>query len=164
MNKIEERFLQRAIDLAAAGRAAGEEPFGSLLVDAQGTVLAEDYNTVKADHDISAHPEFKLAKWASVNLAPQTAASVTMYTSCQPCAMCSGAIDRSGLGRVVYALSNQQFAQLFPTRCSPPSPKMDPHSSSRHAFPWRASTQRTISEHNLTRPTHRSPTHMATKD
>ena len=110
MNKIEERFLQRAIDLAAAG----EEPFGSLLVDAQGTVLAEDYNTVKADHDISAHPEFKLAKWASVNLTPQTAASVTMYTSCQPCAMCSGAIDRSGLGRVVYALSNQQFAQLFP--------------------------------------------------
>ncbi len=114
MNETEERFLQRAIDLAAAGRAAGEEPFGSLLVDAQGTVLAEDYNTVKADHDISAHPEFKLAKWASVNLAPQTAASVTMYTSCQPCAMCSGAIDRSGLGRVVYALSNQQFAQLFP--------------------------------------------------
>ena len=120
MNETEERFLQRAIDLAAAGRAAGGGPFGSLLVDSQGTVLAEDYNTVKADHDISAHPEFKLAKWASVNLAPQTAASVTMYTSCQPCAMCSGAIDRSGLGRVVYALSNQQFAQLFPHTSFPP--------------------------------------------
>lgn len=114
MNETEERFLRRAIDLAAAGRAAGEEPYGSLLVDAQGAMLAEDYNTVKADHDISAHPEFKLAKWASVNLTPEAAASVTMYTSCQPCAMCSGAIDRSGLGRVVFALSNEQFAELFP--------------------------------------------------
>ena len=42
------------------------------------------------------------------------AAGVTMYTSCQPCQMCTGAIDRSGLGRVVYALSNDQFATLFP--------------------------------------------------
>ena len=114
MNDRDEQFLQRAIDLAAAGRSAGEEPYGSLLVDTDGTVLAEDYNTVKADHDISAHPEFKLARWASVNLTPIAAAGVTMYTSCQPCAMCTGAIDRSGLGRVVYALSNDQFADLFP--------------------------------------------------
>ncbi len=114
MNEREEQLLQRAIDLAAAGRAAGEEPFGSLLADADGTVLAEDYNTVRADHDISAHPEFKLAKWASVNLTPDVAATVTMFTSCQPCPMCTGAIDRSGLGRVVFALSNDQFADLFP--------------------------------------------------
>jgi tRNA(Arg) A34 adenosine deaminase TadA len=37
-----------------------------------------------------------------------------MYTSCQPCGMCSGAIDRSGLGRVVYALSTEQWTQLNP--------------------------------------------------
>lgn len=114
MNDRDEIFLQRAIDLAAAGRGAGEEPFGSLLVGSDGTVLAEGYNTVRADHDISAHPEFKLATWAAVNLAAAAAAEVTMYTSCQPCPMCTGAIDRSGLGRVVYALSNEQFAHLYP--------------------------------------------------
>lgn len=38
-----------------------------------------------------------------------------MYTSCQPCGMCTGAIDRSGLGRVVFALSNEQLADLKPS-------------------------------------------------
>ena len=126
MNEREEQLLQRAIDLAAAGRAAGEEPFGSLLADADGTVLAEDYNTVRADHDISAHPEFKLAKWASVNLTPDVAATVTMFTSCQPCPMCTGAIDRSGLGRVVFALSNDQFADLFPNAVFASVPQIGP--------------------------------------
>lgn len=37
-----------------------------------------------------------------------------MYTSCQPCGMCTGAIARSGLGRVVYALSGEQLASLRP--------------------------------------------------
>jgi tRNA(Arg) A34 adenosine deaminase TadA len=42
-----------------------------------------------------------------------------MYTSCQPCSMCTGAIDRSGLGRVVFALSNEQLADLKPSGGSP---------------------------------------------
>ena len=114
MNEIDEQFLRRAIALAAAGRAAGEEPYGSLLVDATGTTVAEAYNTVLSDGDISAHPEFKLAKWASVNLDRDRAAATTMYTSCQPCGMCAGAIVRSGLGRVVYALSTEQVVELNP--------------------------------------------------
>ena len=89
-------------------------------------MLAEDHNTVSADHDISAHPEFKLAKWASVNLTPDVAATVTMFTSCQPCPMCTGAIDRSGLGRVVFALSNDQFADLFPNAVFSPVPQVGP--------------------------------------
>ncbi len=115
MRNNDEAFLRRAIALAAAGRAAGEEPYGSLLVDGSGKVIAEDHNTVLSDKDISAHPEFKLAKWASINLQPEVAATTTMYTSCQPCSMCTGAIDRSGLGRVVFALSNAQFRELEPT-------------------------------------------------
>jgi tRNA(Arg) A34 adenosine deaminase TadA len=126
MNEIDEQFLRRAIALAAAGRAAGEEPYGSLLVSADGTTLAEDHNTVLSDNDISAHPEFKLAKWASVNLDPATAATTTMYTSCQPCSMCSGAIDRSGLGRVVFALSNEQFGQLEPSAVFTSVPALGP--------------------------------------
>jgi len=110
----DEAFLRRAIELAAHARAAGQAPFGSLLVGPDGRVLAEDHNTVLADNDISAHPEQKLARWAARELDAGTAAGTTMYTSCQPCAMCTGAIDRSGLGRVVFALSNEQFTGLFP--------------------------------------------------
>lgn len=110
----DERFLRRAIALAAKARAAGEAPFGSLLADPHGEVLAEAYNTVIADADISAHPEQKLARWAARELDAAAAAGTTLYTSCQPCNMCTGAIERSGLGRVVFALSAEQLATLKP--------------------------------------------------
>src|SRR6266704_4737152 len=122
----DERFLRRAIELAAAGRAAGDAPFGSLLVGPDGGVLAEDHNTVLTDNDISAHPELKLARWAARELDPATAAATTMYTSCQPCGMCTGAIDRSGLGRVVFALSNDQIRQLKPGPGFPNVPQEGP--------------------------------------
>jgi tRNA(Arg) A34 adenosine deaminase TadA len=49
-----------------------------------------------------------------------------MYTSCQPCGMCSGAIARSGLGRVVYALSTEQWDQLNPGFAWPDVPSDGP--------------------------------------
>ncbi|WP_326822791.1 nucleoside deaminase [Streptosporangium sp. NBC_01756] len=114
MTHDDENFLRRAIDLAAKARATGDAPFGSLLVGPDGSVLAEEHNTVLSDADISAHPELKLAKWAARELDPATAAATTMYTSCQPCGMCAGAIERSGLGGVVFALSTEQLTGLKP--------------------------------------------------
>jgi tRNA(Arg) A34 adenosine deaminase TadA len=126
MTRDDEHFLRRAIELAATGRAAGDAPFGSLLVGPDGTVLAEDHNTVLTDGDITAHPELKLARWAARELDPSTAAATAMYTSCQPCGMCTGAIERSGLGRVVFALSNEQFAELYPSEGFPHVPQEGP--------------------------------------
>ncbi|MFJ2030780.1 nucleoside deaminase [Streptosporangium sp. NPDC087985] len=114
MTGDDEKFLRRAIELAARSRATGDAPFGSLLVGSDGSVLAEDHNTVLSDADITAHPELKLARWAARELDPGAAATTTMYTSCQPCAMCGGAIERSGLGRVVFALSAEQLTGLKP--------------------------------------------------
>jgi len=114
VNERDEAFLRRAIELAARAGQAGERPFGSLLVAADGTVLVEDHNTVNSERDISAHPELKLARWAARELTPDTAATVTMYTSCQPCGMCATAIETAGLGRVVFALSADQFFALVP--------------------------------------------------
>ncbi len=115
MKESEEALLRRAIELAREAREEhGNPPFGSLLADAEGNVLAEDRNTSLTDDDITAHPELKLARWAAQNLAPEAAAATTMFTSTQPCGMCTGAIERSGLGRVVYALSTEQFLTLRP--------------------------------------------------
>jgi tRNA(Arg) A34 adenosine deaminase TadA len=114
LSEEEERFLRRAIGLAAAaGRTEGQRPYGALLV-VGGEVVAEDRNTVEADGDITAHPELKLARWAARELPPERAAEATMFTSCRPCPMCAEAIARSGLGRVVFALSAEQHARLRP--------------------------------------------------
>ncbi|MEU8763683.1 nucleoside deaminase [Streptomyces sp. NPDC048659] len=117
MNEItsaDEQLLRRAIGLAARAVTLGDAPYGSLLAGPDGTVLAEDHNTVRRDGDITAHPELKLARWAARELDAETAAGTTLYTSCQPCGMCEGALVRSGIGRVVYALSAEQHVALHP--------------------------------------------------
>ncbi|MGA6161095.1 nucleoside deaminase [Amycolatopsis magusensis] len=122
----EEELLRRAIGLAAKAREGGNPPFGSLLAGPDGTVLAEDHNTSLTDGDITAHPELKLARWAARNLDAETAAKTTLYTSCQPCGMCAGALERSGLGRVVFALSNEQLLGLKPGGGFAPVPQEGP--------------------------------------
>ncbi len=108
----DQALLRRAIALADRAVTLGDAPYGSLLAGPDGAVLIEAHNTVRRDNDISAHPELKLARWAARELDPAAAARTTMYTSCQPCAMCAGGIVRSALGRVVYAVSSEQFAGL----------------------------------------------------
>ncbi|MGA5816860.1 nucleoside deaminase [Kitasatospora sp. NPDC094028] len=110
----DETLLRRAIGIAARAVTLGDAPYGSLLAGPDGTVLAEAHNTVRRDDDITAHPELKLARWAARELAPDVAARTTLYTSCQPCGMCGGALVRSGIGRVVFALSTEQLVGLNP--------------------------------------------------
>ncbi|MFF2144153.1 nucleoside deaminase [Kitasatospora sp. NPDC058190] len=110
----DEALLRRAIAVAARAVELGDAPYGSLLAAPDGTVLVEAHNTVRRDDDITAHPELKLARWAARELTPEAAAGTTMYTSCQPCGMCAGALVRSGLGRVVYALATEQLVELNP--------------------------------------------------
>ena len=119
MNEEDQRHLRRAIELAAEARAAGDMPFGSLLVDAAGEVLREDRNTVLTEADITAHPELKLARWAGRELG-DGAAQTTMYTSTEPCPMCRGAIARANLGRVVFAISAEQLNDLRPAGVAGP--------------------------------------------
>lgn len=122
----DETLLRRAIAIAAHAVTLGDAPYGSLLADAGGAILVEAHNTVRRDNDISAHPELKLARWAARELTAEQAARTTMYTSCQPCGMCTGGIVRSGLGRVVFALATQQLIELHPGSDWPAVPQEGP--------------------------------------
>jgi len=122
----DETLLRRAIAIAAHAVTLGDAPYGSLLADADGAILVEAHNTVRRDNDISAHPELKLARWAARELTAEQAARTTMYTSCQPCGMCTGGIVRSGLGRVVFALAAQQLIELHPGSDWPAVPQEGP--------------------------------------
>src|SRR6478735_11083807 len=102
------RHLRRCVELAREGLAAGDEPFGSVLVDASGAVRFEDRNRVK-DGDETRHPEFEIAKWSATNLTADERAAATVYTSGEHCPMCSAAHGWMGLGRIVYAVSSEQL-------------------------------------------------------
>ena len=101
--------LRRCVELAAEAVAAGDHPFGSVLVAADGTVLAEDRNREVTAGDATRHPEFALAQWAAANMAPQERAAATVYTSGEHCPMCAAAHGWVGLGRIAYATSSQQL-------------------------------------------------------
>ncbi|WP_327142551.1 nucleoside deaminase [Nocardia sp. NBC_01327] len=102
------KYLERCVELAAEALAAGDEPFGSVLVAADGTVLAEDRNRVSGG-DQTQHPEFTLARWAAQNMAPADRAAATVYTSGEHCPMCSAAHAWVGLGRIAYVASTEQL-------------------------------------------------------
>ena len=101
--------LRRCVLLAAEALDDGDEPFGSVLVDAAGQVRFEDRNRVKAG-DQTRHPEFEIARW-SVNLTPEERRTSTVYTSGEHCPMCSAAHAMMGLGRIVYAVSTEQLTR-----------------------------------------------------
>lgn len=103
--------LRRCVELAAEAVDAGDEPFGSLLVDGAGAVRAEDRNRVNSLGDPTRHPEFELARWAATNLDADERAASTVYTSGEHCPMCSAAHAWVGLGRIVYATSGAQLGE-----------------------------------------------------
>ncbi|MFH0522422.1 nucleoside deaminase [Streptomyces sp. M41] len=103
-------YLRRCVELAAEALRAGDEPFGSVLVGADGAVLAEDHNRV-ASGDRTRHPEFELARWAAAHLSPGERAAATVYTSGEHCPMCAAAHAWVGLGRIVYAASSEQLVE-----------------------------------------------------
>ena len=105
--------LRRAIGLAARSRAAGNHPFGALVVDANGEVLAEAINrAVPGKGDATGHAELEAVRAASAAHPPQALRAATLYSSAEPCAMCAGAIYWSGIGRVVYGLSEARLLAL----------------------------------------------------
>lgn len=119
--ETELRHLRRCIELAAQALDTGNEPFGSVLVAADGRVLAEDHNRVGAG-DPTRHPEFELARWAAANMTPEERASATVYTSGEHCPMCAAAHGWVGLGRIVYVSSSEQLAGWLAEWGVPPSP------------------------------------------
>lgn len=101
--------LQRCIQLARDAVDAGDEPFGSLLVDRAGVVRLEERNRVGGG-DETRHPEFDIARWAANNLTPDERRSSVVYTSGEHCPMCSAAHAWVGLGTIVFAASGAQLA------------------------------------------------------
>lgn len=101
MSADHEHFIRECFALARSAAARGDHPFGALLVvDGQAVLTAE--NTVCSEHDVTRHAELNLVSRASRELGPDVLARSTLYTSTEPCAMCTGAIFWAGIPTIVY--------------------------------------------------------------
>jgi tRNA(Arg) A34 adenosine deaminase TadA len=112
MNLQDEQLLGQAISLAAAARAAGSRPFGALLADQDGNVVMTALNTTVTEHDSTAHAEMNLLRAANRQIDALLLHTCSLYTSTEPCVMCTGAIYWAGIRRVVFALSAVELSHL----------------------------------------------------
>ncbi|WP_336326153.1 nucleoside deaminase [Halovenus sp. HT40] len=108
---VDEQYIREAIELAEESVEKGNTPFGSLLV-IDDEVVRRSRNTTVTEADITAHPELKLARWAARELDEEERANCTMYTSTEPCEMCSTAVHYAELDRVVFSVSTGALADL----------------------------------------------------
>ncbi len=107
-----ETFLRRSFAVAQRARTHGNHPFGAILVGATGQVLIEAENGYMPDRDMTGHAERLLATQASKQFDTKFLAACTLYSSAEPCAMCAGAIYWTGIGRVVYGLSEGRLKTI----------------------------------------------------
>ena len=113
LSERDERYLRYAIDLSRSARDAGKHPFGAIVVDAHGHIVAEARNnSLPPDGDPTQHAELVAASLAARSLKVEELAGATLYTSAEPCAMCAGAIYWCNIGRVVYAMSEARLLAL----------------------------------------------------
>ncbi|KGP73443.1 nucleoside deaminase [Pontibacillus yanchengensis] len=111
MDRHDEYFMEKAIDNALKSRRAGNEPFGAILVKGEEVVKVGE-NKVHSQFDPTYHAEIGLIRDFCSEHNVFDLSDYTLYTSCEPCVMCSGAMVWSNLGKVVYSVSHDQLAEI----------------------------------------------------
>ncbi len=111
--KTHEDYIRLTLDIARAARAAGNHPFGAILVGPDGAVLMEAGNAHGDAGDRTGHAERVLMTRASGAYSAAFMAGCARYTSAEPCAMCAGSAYWAGVGRVVYGLSEHDMGALI---------------------------------------------------
>ncbi len=103
------KFLMKAVELASQSIDHGGGPFGAVITRS-GDIISQASNSVVLNCDPTAHAEVLAIRQAAALLKTHDLTGCTLYTSCEPCPMCLGAIYWSGIGKVVYASSRADAA------------------------------------------------------
>jgi guanine deaminase len=112
MNEDKLRFMQRAIELSAIGMQSDKGgPFGCVIVK-DGKIIAEGYNQVTSTNDPTAHAEVVAIRNACEHLKSFQLDGCELYTSCEPCPMCLGAIYWARPEKVYYANTREDAANI----------------------------------------------------
>lgn len=103
-------FTEEALAMAAANIAEGGGPFAALVV-LDGKIIGRGVNHVTTINDPTAHAEVMAIRDACRNLNHFKLENAVIYTSCEPCPMCLGAIYWARIKKIFYAASNTDAAK-----------------------------------------------------
>ncbi|BBM85816.1 nucleoside deaminase [Candidatus Uabimicrobium amorphum] len=108
---MHEKLIKQSFALAKQAVLDGDHPFGALLVHNDEVILTAQ-NTVNSDGDFTKHAEMNLLHKAAKKYSRSQLSNFILYTSTEPCMMCSGAIYWSGIHKVVYGCSAQALQDV----------------------------------------------------
>ena len=108
----DEVFMRKAIELSMLAVEHGNEPFGAVLVKDNEMVFTNE-NQIYTRHDPTFHGEAGLIREFCAQTGITDLQEYTMYSSCEPCFMCSGSMVWVKLGRLVYAASNMELEKIL---------------------------------------------------
>ena len=112
MNESDKKFMQRAIGLAERGMDANAGgPFGCVIAK-DGEIVGEGCNSVTSTNDPTAHAEIVAIREACQKLGAFQLDGCVVYTSCEPCPMCLGAIYWARPERVYFACTREDAANI----------------------------------------------------
>lgn len=100
--RSKEQFMLKAIDLSKKSVENGGGPFGAVIVK-DGKIIAEASNSVTKDNDPTAHAEINAIRLAAKKIGTFDLSGCEIYTSCEPCPMCLGAIYWARLDKIYFA-------------------------------------------------------------
>lgn len=103
-------LLQRSVELAISNVAAGGGPFGAVIADGEGRIVAEGRNDVTRCNDPTAHAEVTAIRHACQARGDYCLDGLLLYSSCEPCPMCMAAACWARLDGVVFASTRQDAA------------------------------------------------------
>lgn len=101
-SEADARFMQMAIDLSIENVDNGGGPFGAVIVDPEGNVIATGVNRVTALCDPTAHAEVSAIRAACAKVHDFKLHGCTVYSSCEPCPMCLSALYWAGVSRICF--------------------------------------------------------------
>lgn len=107
-----EELMRRAIAVSENSVRNGGGPFGAVIASKDGEIIAEASNSVTIDHDPTAHAEVNCIRKATAMLGTFDLAGYDIYTSCEPCPMCLGAIYWAHLDKIYYANDRKDAAAI----------------------------------------------------
>ncbi|HLV41803.1 MAG TPA: nucleoside deaminase [Brumimicrobium sp.] len=111
MNDIQKEYMRKAIELSKVSVANGGGPFGAVIVK-DGKIIAESSNSVTIDNDPTAHAEVNVIRKACKALNSFELIGCDIYSSCEPCPMCLGAIYWSRLENLYFANTKDDAADI----------------------------------------------------
>ncbi len=114
----DERFMKEAIRLSEQAVAHGNEPFGAVLVK-DGEIVFPSENQIYTGSDPTYHAEAGLLRNFCAAERTNDLTDYTLYSSCEPCFMCCGAMVWTKLGRLVYAASDIDLCSILGAEGNP---------------------------------------------